>query len=257
MRNTPTPPPESASERGDPESAGQPIEPPAWQARKLLRAASAATLATATHGQPFASLVTPACAPDLSPLLLLSSLAEHTRHLRSEPRCALMVAGAAETPNPQTAPRLTVTGVAEMLEEPSLKARWLARHPYAALYADFGDFSLWRVRIGGALLVSGFARITRLGAADLSPAPEAVMAVAGAEPSIIAHCNEDHADALAAIAEAAGGEPGLWRMVAVDIDGCDLARGERVFRIAWQAPVADPEGVRAALIKLARAARQS
>ena len=29
-------------------------------------------------GQPFASLVTPACAPDLSLLLLLSDLSEHT-----------------------------------------------------------------------------------------------------------------------------------------------------------------------------------
>ena len=61
----------------------------AFEARKLLRAARSGTLATAVDGgQPFASLVTPACAPDLSRLLLLSNLSEHTRHLCAEPRCS-------------------------------------------------------------------------------------------------------------------------------------------------------------------------
>ena len=64
-----------------------------WQARRLLRAARVATLGTQTGGQPFTALVTPATAPDLSVLLLLSTLSEHTRHLAAEPRCALMVAG--------------------------------------------------------------------------------------------------------------------------------------------------------------------
>ena len=47
---------------------------PAWVSRKLLRAARSATLATAVDGQPFATLVIPATAPDLSVLLLLSVL---------------------------------------------------------------------------------------------------------------------------------------------------------------------------------------
>src|SRR5579863_3516333 len=110
-----------------------------FEARKLLRAARSGTLATAVDGgQPFASLVTPACAPDLSMLLLLSNLSEHTRHLRAEPRCSILVCGAAEGANPQTAPRVTVTGIAEMADDPVLKARYLAVHPYASLYADFG-----------------------------------------------------------------------------------------------------------------------
>jgi hypothetical protein len=222
---------------------------PGFQARRLLRAARAATLATAgPGGQPFASLVTPATAPDLSPLLLLSSLAEHTRHLRADPRCALMVAGAPEGANPQTTPRVTITGTAEPIEDAALKARWLAVHPYAALYADFADFSVWRVRPAAALLVGGFARATRLRAAELLPDTAAVAAVAAAEPGIIAHCNADHADAMALL----GGGAGAWRMVAADVDGCDLAPADPeeapVRRIAWSAPVATAEGVRGELI---------
>src|SRR5580704_6511330 len=113
---------------------------PAWAARKLLRAAHVGTLATSMQGQPFASLVTPATAPDLAMLLLLSDLSEHTRHLRADPRCSLLVCGAAEGANPQTAPRVTVTGVAETVVDVALKARYLAVHPYAALYAGFSDF---------------------------------------------------------------------------------------------------------------------
>ncbi|MSP01089.1 MAG: DUF2470 domain-containing protein [Acetobacteraceae bacterium] len=223
-----------------------------FECRKLLRAARSGALATTGDGgQPFASLVTPACAPDLGVLLLLSDLSEHTRHLRAEPRCSILVTGTAETANPQTAPRVTVTGIARVSDDPALKARYLAVHPYAALYADFGDFHLWRVRPMGALLVGGFARAARVRVADLTPDPAAVAAIAAAETSIIGHCNNDHPDALTAIT----GQAGDWRMVTADIDGTDLALGEAVRRFHWSAPVTDAGGVRTELVRMTRAAR--
>ncbi len=224
---------------------------PAWQARKLLRAARSATLATATDGQPFASLVTPACAEDLSVLVFLSQLSEHTRHLRAEPRCAVMVVGEPTSANPQTAPRVTITGVAEIEPDPALKARWLAIHPYAQLYAEFTDFALYRIRPLAGALIGGFARAHKLRAADLTPDAEAVAALREAEPSILAHCNADHADAMALIA----GAPGAWRMVTADVDGCDLAQGEIVKRIAWSAPVSNAAGIRNELVQRTHEAR--
>jgi putative heme iron utilization protein len=224
----------------------------AFEARKLLRAARSGTLATAADGgQPFASLVTPACGPDLTILLLLSNLSEHTRHLRADPRCSLLVCGAAESANPQTAPRLTVTGIAELADAAALKSRFLAVHPYASLYADFGDFHLWRIRPMGALFLGGFARAMRLKQAELAPDAAAVEAVAAAEAGIIGHCNQDHPDALAAIA----GEAGAWRMVTADVDGTDLALGERVARFHWSAPIADANGARVELVRMTREAR--
>lgn len=229
------------------------------EARALIRGAAGATLATSAAGQPFASLVTPAPAPDLSPLLWLSTLSEHTRHLAADPRCALLFTGAAEGPNPQTAPRVTVTGLAERVPEEEvapLKARWLARHPYAALYADFADFGLWRVRIGGALHVGGFARAERLKAADLAPDPAAVAAILGGEADIVGHVNADHADAVSAIAEGLlGAGPGPWRLASVDVDGCDISTGNQTVRLAFLAPVSDSDAVRAALIRAARDGR--
>ena len=231
-------------------------ESPFWVARKLLRAARAGFLGTVIDGLPFATLVTPASAADLSVLLLLSSLSEHTRHLRADPRCSLLVVGTATGANPQTAPRVTLTGLAVADPDPALKARWLAVHPYGALYADFGDFALWRIEPVQALFVGGFARAARLRRAELLPDADAVAAIAAAAGEIMAHCNQDHAAALQAIARHAGGGEGeAWRMVGVDVDGCDLASGEQVLRVAWSAPVAEAGRVRGELVSLARAAR--
>ncbi len=224
---------------------------PAWAVRCLLRAARSGTLASSAAGQPFASLVTPACSPDLSLLLFLSDLSEHTRHLRGDPRCSMLVCGPAAEANPQTAPRVTITGLAEAIDDKALKARFLAVHPYATLYAGFADFRVWRIRPMAALFVGGFARAVRLRSADLTPDPDAVAAIVAAEADIVAHCNNDHPSALAAIAR----EPGDWRMVAADVDGCDLAQGERVRRIPWAAPVTSAGDIRSELARLAREAR--
>jgi putative heme iron utilization protein len=163
----------------------------------------------------------------------------------------VLVAGAATGVNPQTAPRITITGLAEPTADPVLKARYLAVHPYAGMYAHFADFSLWRVRLLGGLYVGGFASAARLRASELVPDQKSVTTLAAAEPEIIARCNADQSEMLARIA----GGPGDWRMVSIDIDGCDLAQGEHVIRVHWSAPVADPEGIRRELNCLGSTAR--
>ena len=189
--------------------------------------------------------------PDGSLLLLLSRLSEHTRHLMADPRCSVLVSDVPVTANPQTAPRVTVTGIAEVVDDAALKARYLAVHPYASLYADFGDFATWRISVVAGLLVGGFARAFRLKTTDLTPDADAVAAIIAAEAGILMHCNQDHADALAAI----GGSGEAWRMVTADVDGFDLAAGERVVRTAWSAPVSNAGEVRQELVRLTRQAR--
>jgi len=227
-----------------------------FAARCLLRAARWATLATTRTQdgtpQPFASLVTPAVAPDGGVLMLLSSLAEHSRHLMAAPRCAMIVVGQPENANWQTAPRVTVMGQAQVLVDRKAKEFWLGRHPYARLYADFTDFSLWRLMPEEALYIAGFAQATRLAGAALLPAESAVAAVAAAAGPLIVHCNEAHEEALNRLAHAQGAS-GTWRLLGVDIDGIDLAQDDRVLRVAFGAPVADGAAAQAALLRLAEA----
>jgi putative heme iron utilization protein len=225
---------------------------PPLEARRLLRAARVGTLATSDKGHPFASLVTPACLPDGSLAILVSKLSEHTRHLAAEPRCSVLLAGVPVTVNPQTTPRVTFIGTAEVVEDRALRARFLTVHPYASLYADFGDFSFWRIKAEALRLVGGFGRAYRLKASDVTPDAAAMEAVLAAETGILEHCNRDHADALAAIA----GSAGEWRMVAVDVDGFDLALEERVVRIPWAAPVKDGGDVRRELVRMVTEGRE-
>lgn len=224
------------------------------RARGLMRGAAVATLATQAGGQPFASLVTPAVAPDGAVLLFLSTLSEHTRHLLVEPRCSLLFTGPAPEINPQTAPRVTVTGLAIPVSEDeaeALKSRWLLRHPYAALYAGFGDFDLWRVRPASALLVAGFAQARRLRGGELAPERDAAAAVAGAEAELLAALNAGHAAALAAAgARLSGGRTGAWRLLGLDVDGADLGCEEAVVRLPLPVPATSPEALRDGLLAL-------
>jgi len=226
----------------------------AFAARCLLRGTCWATLATQREGQPFTALVTHAIAPDGAVLMLISAMAEHTRQLAAEPRCALMVTGKPENLNWQTAPRVSVTGRAVRLEDRDTRRYWVAHHPYARLYADFADFSVWRVVPDAGLFVAGFGRIHPLSAAQLVCPAQAVAAVAAVQEKCLAHCNTSLAGAIAHLAHEAG-ESGRWAMLCVDPDGFDLAQDEKVLRIAWDRPVSDAATLQSALSRLLKTER--
>jgi putative heme iron utilization protein len=223
----------------------------AHQARRLLRAARAASLGTVgADGLPSVTLVTPATAPDLSVLMLLSSLSEHRRNLERDGVCGLMVMGAAETPNPQTAPRLSLGGRAALVPAEAagpLLRRWLAAHPYAEGYAAFTDFALWRFVPERAHFVGGFAQAHRLSLEALRPPAEAVAALTEAEEALLATVDAAQAEAMAL---AAGGAAGAWRLAAVDPDGCDLATEAVSIRIAFAETVMTATDARAAIAAL-------
>jgi putative heme iron utilization protein len=141
------------------------------QARGLLLRAKVASLATVADGAPFAALVTPAFLDDLSPVLLLSQLSTHTRQLQGHAACALLVTGEATTENPQTAPRVCLTGTAAIADAGAVRTKYLAAHPYAELYVDFADFAFWRITVTGAHYIGGFAAAARLDVARLQATP--------------------------------------------------------------------------------------
>ncbi|SER50940.1 hypothetical protein SAMN05216548_12221 [Faunimonas pinastri] len=138
-------------------------------ARAMLREPGPATLATlSAEGAPFASLVTFAPDRDAAPLLLLSGLAVHTGNLRRDPRASLLIAAGAETADPLTAPRLTLTGrIVREADQAGTREVFLAGQPEAALYIDFGDFALYRMAVEGAHFVAGFGRIGAIAAEAL------------------------------------------------------------------------------------------
>lgn len=127
------------------------------EAAVLLGRARVGTLATVTpDGLPHAALVTPALDPAGAPLLLLSELSAHTRHLRANPACALLVTGSPTAENPQTAPRLLLSAEAAIAPAQAAES-YLKAHPYADLYFGFEDFHFWKLTLKDAHYVGGFA----------------------------------------------------------------------------------------------------
>jgi putative heme iron utilization protein len=232
-------------------------------ARDLIRGLDRAVLATALPVEaaataapwPYASLVLVAADHDLSPILLISRLAEHTRAIGRDDRVSLLFDGTAGLAQPLTGPRLSVLGRAAPSDDDRLKARFLARHPDAALYASFADFHIYRVAIERAHLVGGFGKIHWIAAADLSSAPPPA-ALVEAEAGIVAHMNDDHADALDLYAVRLLGQTGTdWRMTGIDSEGFDLRRGGLVQRLSFDHAIATAEEARKALISLVARAR--
>ena len=224
------------------------------QAKRLLRTARFGALATlAEDGWPMATRVALVTEIDGAPVFLASDLSHHTAALSADPRCALLV-GEPGKGDPLAHPRLTLYAEAERLgreADADARRRFLARHPKAALYADFGDFAFWRLRPTRADLNGGFGKASALDAADLAPRVDCA-ALAEAEPSAVAHMNADHAEAVDHFARICGSGESGWTLTGLDPEGADLARGDEVRRLDFMTPVRDAAGLRAALVALAR-----
>jgi heme iron utilization protein len=233
---------------------------PATQAQDLMRRLDRVSLATSLPADglpwPYASLVLTAVDHDLSPILLISDLAEHSKAIASSPRVCLLFDGTGGLDQPLTGPRLSVLGVAAKSQEPGLRARFLGRHPDAQMYADFRDFNFYRIAIERAHFVAGFGRIDAIDGAALRVDPSSWQALIDREADVVAHMNEDHAEAIGLYAtQLLDLAPGEWRMTGIDAFGCDLRWRGQVARLTFDALVLDAEQARKALVELVRRAR--
>lgn len=227
-------------------------------ARDLLRRRDRAALATglpgAFSGWPYASLVLVAVDHDLSPLLLMSDLAEHSKASQADPRASLLLEASEGLDQPLTGERLTLLGRVQPVDDERLRQRYLRRHPDAAAYAAFADFRLYRMTLERAHLVAGFGKIRWLSAAEIAPA--VLPGLAEAEAGIVAHMNEDHGDAVRLYAERLLGRPGgPWQITGIDGDGIDLRLGGTVARLRFDPPLAGLAEVRQRLVELVAQAR--
>ena len=189
-------------------------------------------------------------------MLLISTLAEHTKNIASDPRVSLMFDGTAETSDRLSGARVTVVARANPSDVASDRERFLGRHPGAAMYADFPDFGFYRVEPERAHLVDGFGKIEWIDAGNLL-LPGDHAALQSSERDIVAHMNADHADAIELYATKLLGHPaGGWQMTGCDPEGCDLALNGKVARLEFPTTITDAQSARRALVALVDEARQ-
>ena len=246
-----------------PEGARPPADfDPKALAKALLRGIRAGTLGTLDRntGHPFASLVNVATDIDGAPLILTSRLSTHTANLEADGRASVLLAETGKG-DPLAHPRLTVLGRFATVakggaDEARVRRRFLARHPKSEFYADFGDFSFWRMDVVSAHLNGGFARAADLKASDVLTDISDADDLVAAEEGAIAHMNQDHADAIELYAvDLLGEAEGPWKISGIDPDGVDLIAGDRIARLPFKERVTSASALRAALVALAKEAR--
>jgi putative heme iron utilization protein len=238
----------------------------AERSRTLVAAARAGALSTlARHpaGFPYGSLVTLVPDDRGRPILLLSSLAEHTQNLTAHAEASVLIT----EPLPASGSvldlaRVSLIGACTPLaaeERDAARRIFLAGQPEAAAYVDFRDFAFYRLEPVTLRYVGGFGRMSWVGAAEYVAAEPDPLA--GDAAGILAHMNGDHGDAVLTYARGLAQmiDASAATMTTVDRYGFDLVvttpGGEKKARVAFEAPATTPDAVRRAMVALVKAAR--
>ncbi len=225
------------------------------EARRFTRAQHSGVLSTLSkrvEGFPFGSVAPFILDHAGCPVILISTLAEHTKNIDADARVSLIVQP--YSPDMQVTGRVTILGKAARLADKSeLGPRYLRFHPQAESYFAMHDFSFYRIEPVRVRYIGGFGKIHWVEPANylLAPSP-----LAEQESGILEHMNKDHGENLRAYCRHVHGvEAALAEMVGIDPDGFDVRADGNVLRFAFDAPVTDAQAARQALVALAQAAR--
>ena len=133
-------------------------------ARNLLsqnQTGSLATFSTKHPGFPFASIATYWLSPDGEPIFFFSSMARHSKNLKTNPNASLLVR--ADSFGAQggalASGRVTVLGEIKPVEASDLEAiakGYLSANPEASQWASFSDFQFYRMKMVDVYVVAGF-----------------------------------------------------------------------------------------------------
>jgi heme iron utilization protein len=224
-------------------------------ARRFVRGQHSGVLSTVSQrveGFPFGSVAPFILDHSGCPVILISTLAEHTKNIAADPRVSLIVQP--YSPDMQVAGRVTVLGHARRLEEKSaLGPRYLRFHPQAEDYFAMHDFSFYRIEPVRIRYIGGFGRIHWVEPAQYLLQEGQLM---HQETDILTHMNHDHADNLRAYCRHVHAvDPARAEMIGIDPDGFDVRADQQLLRFDFTAPVLDAEQARLALVAMARAAR--
>jgi heme iron utilization protein len=236
----------------------------AERARTLVHLGRSGTLVTQSRrlpGFPFGSVALYAVDAAGRPSFLVSTMAMHTQNLLADARASLLVTQPGWSDDPLAGARVTLVGNVAQVgadEAATLREAYLARHDNARHWVDYDDFAFYRLEVVEVYWVGGFGEMGWVSAADYrAAAPDPL---AEAAPRIIAHMNEDHADALVLYCRVfAGVDAATATMTAVDRLGfrvrARVGDDLRGLRINFTREAHTTEAARAVLVDMVREAR--
>jgi len=207
-------------------------------ARTLARGARFGAIAVLepTSGHPFTSRVLLATDVDGVPVMIGSQLSMHTKALLRDPRCSILV-GEPGKGDPLAWPRLTLLTNAERIEADGeshsrIRRRFLSRHPKAKLYADFPDFSFFKLNPHSGNLNAGFGKAYEIDGNDMIIKSSLNQEIATHELQIIATVTSLREGAPDLLAKRFLKDNSVnWRVSGLDASGFELAHNGKILRV--------------------------
>lgn len=229
----------------------------AREARLMLREHRYGVLSTSSKkfdGYPFGSITPYLTDHDGSLLILISSLAEHTKNIQHDTRVSLITHDQRD-PHIQTQGRVTVVGDAQ--QEPDRDGagkRYLGYFPEAQTYLGMHDFTFYRIHPKAIRYVGGFGKINWVNMENFNLQPSQLVAQ---EAEVVAHMNSDHQDVLRnCCLHFHQYDAVTVAMIGIDQDGFDVRADDRVLRFNFPRLAADEQLARALLLEMAQEARK-
>ena len=227
----------------------------AREARQMLRAhryGALCTLSKKFDGHPFGSITPYLVDHDGSLLILISSLAEHTKNIQHDPRVSLITHNQ-DSPHIQTQGRITVVGTAQIItDKDNAGTRYLRYFPEAQSYFDMHDFSFYRIMPQSLRYIGGFGKIHWIKADSYLVPPYPLIQQ---ENDVISHMNTDHRDTMRHYCQHFHKIEVLnVEMLGIDCDGFDVRADEKILRFYFPETVLDAQQARNSLVSMSREA---
>ena len=207
-------------------------------AKTLLRQTRQSALATlTTGGAPLNTLTSLAADRDGAPLLLLSTLSQHTKNLLRDARACLLLTSPPAKGDPLNRARLSLSGVIQRCAAPHVMRRFLSAHPKSGLYAGFADFAIYRMEIESGHYNGGFGKAGAFTPKQLLTQIEDADWLWREEETLLEQINAGAA--LSRLAPIDGARRRRWRAIALDPEGIDLASAALTTRFHFATPSPD------------------
>ncbi len=214
----------------------------AHEARRMLRAhryGALGTLSKKFDGYPFGSITPYLVDHDGSLLILISTLAEHTKNIGHDPRASLITHDQ-RNPHIQTQGRVTVVGNARL--EPNREqagVRYLRYFPEAQTYFAMHDFSFYRICPVAIRYIGGFGKIHWVNMENYAVAQ--AEAFAKREEALLAETNTRQQAALRELLRQRHSiDVTHVQAIGLDCDGLDVRCDEQVWRLDFPEAVSSP-----------------
>lgn len=247
----------------------------AAEAKQFLRSTRSGVLSSFSAkfaGYPFGSVMPFVLDHNCQPIVLISTIAEHTKNIIANLKVSLLVF---QSDNLKSAEdlhangRLTLIGEAVQIDknDADLMARYCRYFPGSTGYLAMHDFQFYRINIHQARYIAGFGKMGWVSGKELAGeeivdlhSDEKATAIAALETSMIEHMNADHADSLLAYCQNFHSiTPRRVSLIGVDSDGFDIEAvindDIKMLRFTFESPIFDANSARMAFVELSKAAR--